>query len=49
METIENADNIVEAGPEPRIHGGYVVAQGTPEEVTAVKESVTGEYLKKVL
>lgn len=49
LEVLKTADHIIDLGPEGGKNGGYVVAQGTPEEVTAVKESVTGEYLKKVL
>ncbi len=44
-ETIGEADYIVDIGPGAGIHGGYVVAKGTPAEVAACRESLTGEYL----
>ncbi|GCD10856.1 excinuclease ABC subunit UvrA [Clostridium tagluense] len=49
LEVLKTADHIIDLGPEGGKNGGYVVAQGTPEEVMEVKESVTGEWLKKVL
>jgi excinuclease ABC subunit A len=39
------ADHIVDMGPGAGIHGGYIVAQGTPEEVMANPNSLTGKYL----
>ena len=44
-ETMESADYIVDIGPGAGIHGGYLVAAGTPAEVAACRESVTGDYL----
>ena len=44
-ETIREADYVVDIGPGPGVHGGQVVAAGTPEEVAAVPESITGQYL----
>lgn len=49
LEVLKMADYIIDLGPEGGKNGGYVVAQGTPEEVKEVKESLTGEFLKKVL
>ena len=49
LDVIKNADHIIDLGPEGGELGGYIVAQGTPEEVAKVKESYTGQYLKKVL
>ncbi|MBS3818787.1 excinuclease ABC subunit UvrA [bacterium] len=49
LEVIKYADHIVDLGPEGGEKGGWVVAQGTPEEVTQVRKSYTGQYLKKVL
>ena len=49
LEVLKTADHIIDLGPEGGKNGGFVVAQGTPEEVAQVKESVTGECLKKVL
>ena len=44
-ETMENADFIVDIGPGAGIHGGYVVASGTPEDIKNCEESITGAYL----
>lgn len=42
---IRAADHVVDMGPGAGIHGGRVVAQGTPAEVIASKDSLTGQYL----
>jgi excinuclease ABC subunit A len=44
-QTLRQADHIVDLGPGAGIHGGQVVAQGSPQEVMKVKESLTGQYL----
>jgi excinuclease ABC subunit A len=44
-QTLRAADHIVDLGPGAGVHGGYVVAQGTCEEIMANKESLTGKYL----
>jgi excinuclease ABC subunit A len=44
-QTLRTADWIVDLGPGAGVHGGYVVAQGTPEEVMKNRKSVTGQYL----
>ncbi|MEE8367572.1 MAG: hypothetical protein V3S30_04575, partial [Thermoanaerobaculia bacterium] len=49
MEVIKVADWVLDLGPEGGDQGGYLVAAGTPEEVAQVKESYTGQYLKKIL
>ncbi len=43
--TMRAADHLVDMGPGAGEHGGYVVAQGTPAEVEAVPESLTGQFL----
>jgi excinuclease ABC subunit A len=48
-QTLRTADHIVDLGPGAGVHGGYVVAQGKPEEVMKVKESLTGQYLAGAL
>jgi len=45
-ETIRTADHLIDIGPGAGIHGGHVIAEGTPEQVTKVKESITGQYLR---
>ena len=49
LDVIKTADYVIDLGPEGGDEGGYVVAQGTPEEIAATKESYTGQYLKKYL
>ena len=44
-DTMKNADYIVDIGPRAGVHGGKIVAKGTLEEIKAVKESITGQYL----
>ncbi len=44
-DTMWAADYIVDIGPGAGIHGGEVVCTGTPQEVAACKESITGDYL----
>ncbi|MFT4784850.1 MAG: excinuclease ABC subunit A [Paracoccaceae bacterium] len=44
-EAIREADYVFDIGPGAGVHGGYVVAQGTPAEVTAHPTSITGAYL----
>jgi excinuclease ABC subunit A len=45
-ETIRSADFLVDIGPGAGIHGGEIVAMGTPREVANTKDSVTGQFLK---
>ncbi|RNL85341.1 excinuclease ABC subunit UvrA [Halostreptopolyspora alba] len=49
LDVIKTADHIIDMGPEGGSHGGTIVASGTPEEVAAVPESYTGQFLGKVL
>jgi len=49
MDVIKCADYIIDLGPEGGDLGGNIVAEGTPEEISNVKESYTGLYLKKYL
>lgn len=46
LDVIKSADHIIDLGPEGGVGGGQLVAAGTPEEVAAVEESYTGQYLK---
>lgn len=48
-QTLRTADWIVDLGPGAGVHGGHVVASGTPEEVMKVPESLTGQYLAGTL
>ena len=49
LDVIKTADWIVDLGPDGGFRGGSVVASGTPEEVAAVKESYTGQFLRPLL
>ncbi len=44
-EAIITADYVIDMGPGAGVHGGYVVAKGTPEEIKQNKNSLTGQYL----
>jgi len=48
-QTLRTADYIVDLGPGAGVHGGKVVAQGTPEEVMKSRKSLTGQYLAGTL
>jgi excinuclease ABC subunit A len=49
LDVIKTADWIVDLGPEGGEEGGYIVAQGTPEQVAQVSRSHTGKFLRRVL
>lgn len=49
LDVIKTSDYVIDLGPEGGDKGGTIVAQGTPEEVAKVKESYTGQFLKKLL
>ncbi len=44
-DTIRKADYVVDMGPGAGIYGGGIIAEGSPEEIEAVRESLTGRYL----
>jgi len=49
MEVIKTADWIIDMGPEGGDNGGSLIYEGTPEQIINVKESFTGQFLKKTL
>ena len=49
LDVIKTADYIIDIGPEGGDRGGTVIAKGTPEEVAAIPESFTGQYVSKYL
>lgn len=49
LDVIKTADHIIDLGPEGGDKGGYVIATGTPEEVSQCQKSYTGQFLKKIL
>lgn len=48
LDVIKNVDWVIDLGPEGGEKGGQIVAQGTPAEITRIKKSFTGKYLKAV-
>ncbi|MFZ2576798.1 MAG: excinuclease ABC subunit UvrA [Lactococcus hircilactis] len=49
LDVIKSADYLIDLGPEGGIGGGTILAQGTPEAVSKIPESYTGQYLKAKL
>jgi len=49
LDVLKSCDHLIDIGPTGGAAGGQVMAVGTPEEVAKVKESYTGQYLKKIL
>jgi excinuclease ABC subunit A len=49
MDVIKCADYLIDLGPEGGDRGGTVVGAGTPEQISALKQSYTGQFLRKVL
>ena len=49
MDVIKTADHIIDMGPEGGINGGEIIAEGTPEKVSNVKESYTGKFIKEIM
>jgi len=49
LELIKCADYIIDLGPEGGERGGYLIAEGTPEELVKNNKSITGKYLKEKL
>ena len=49
LDVIKCADHIIDMGPEAGEDGGYIVAEGTPEEIADTEGSWTGKYLKEYL
>jgi excinuclease ABC subunit A len=49
LDVIKTSDWIVDMGPEGGSGGGMVVAEGTPEQVSEVEKSYTGQFLLQVL
>lgn len=47
--TIREADYVVDLGPGAGVHGGYITAQGTPDEIERNPDSITGQFLSRKL
>jgi excinuclease ABC subunit A len=48
LDIIKSVDWVIDLGPEGGDMGGYIVAEGTPKQVSKIKKSYTGQYLKSV-
>ena len=46
FDVIKNADYVIDMGPGGGVHGGQIIATGTPQEICNCEESLTGKYLK---
>tara|TARA_A100001015_G_scaffold186117_1_gene207076 strand:- start:441 stop:3320 length:2880 start_codon:yes stop_codon:yes gene_type:complete len=49
LDVIKTADHIIDMGPEGGINGGRIIAEGTPEKVSEVVDSHTGQFLKQLI
>ncbi len=49
LDVIKSADWVIDLGPDGGAEGGYIVAEGTPEDVAEVDDSYTGQYLREYL
>ena len=49
LDVLKSVDYLVDMGPEGGMAGGTIIAEGTPEQIAATKESYTGQYLKELL
>lgn len=49
LDVIKNSDWVIDLGPEGGEKGGNVVAEGTPENISNIKSSLTGKHLKGIL
>ncbi|MCD6294272.1 MAG: excinuclease ABC subunit UvrA, partial [Deltaproteobacteria bacterium] len=49
LDVVKGADHVIDLGPEGGAGGGQVVAAGTPEAISKIEASYTGQYLKKML
>ena len=49
LDVIKTADRLIDMGPEGGEEGGHIVATGTPEQVAAVAESHTGDFLRRLV
>jgi excinuclease ABC subunit A len=49
LDVIKSADWLIDLGPEGGDKGGYIIAEGTPEQIVQVERSYTGQFLRPVL
>ena len=49
LDVIKAADYVIDLGPEGGLHGGTIIAKGTPEQIAEIPASYTGQFLKLLL
>ena len=49
LDVLKTADWLIDLGPEGGEKGGYIIAEGTPERLSANRDSATGQYLREPL
>ena len=49
LDVIKTSDYIIDMGPDGGVNGGNIIAEGKPEEISNIKASYTGQYLKPLL
>ena len=49
LDVVKTADYLIDLGPEGGDEGGYIVAEGTPEDIASCETSYTGKYLAELL
>ena len=49
LDVIKTADHIIDMGPEGGVNGGRIIAEGTPEKVSNIKESYTGKFIREII
>ena len=49
LDVIKTADHVIDLGPDGGSRGGHIIATGTPEHITTIQASHTGQYLKDLL
>lgn len=49
LDVIKSADHVIDMGPEGGLNGGNIIAEGTPEKISKVDKSYTGQYLKALI
>ena len=49
LDVIKTADHIIDMGPEGGVNGGKIIAEGTPEKISTVKDSYTGKFIKEIM
>ena len=49
LDVVKTADWVIDLGPEGGNEGGYLVAEGSPEDIVASEQSFTGKYLRELI